>query len=57
VAEEGVAEVSVAAYAVEALVGDVGGGVDGVGAEVGQFFGFEAAPDVFDGIEVMGVAG
>jgi hypothetical protein len=32
-------------------------GVDGVGAEVGQFFGFEAAPDVFDGIEVMGVAG
>ena len=51
------AEVSVAAYAVEALVGDVGGGVDGVGAEVGQFFGFEAAPDVCDGVEVMGVAG
>lgn len=48
------AEVSVAAYAVEVLVG---GGVDGVGAEVGQFFGFEAAPDVFDGVEVMGIAG
>jgi hypothetical protein len=38
VAEEEVAEVSVADadYAVKALVGDVGGCVDGVGAEVGQ---------------------
>ena len=31
--------------------------VEGVGAQVGQFGGFEVAPDQFDWIEVVGVAG
>ena len=49
-AEEGEAELGFAADGAESLIGDLGGFVDGVGAEVDEFFAFEVAPYLFDGL-------
>ena len=55
--EEGEAEVGVGPDAVEAVVGVDSSFFDGVGAEVGEFAGFEVGPYEFDGVEVVSVAG
>src|SRR2546429_7309422 len=46
--------------AADAMQSGVGGGVgfvEGLGAQVGQFGGFQVAPDQFHRVEVVGVAG
>src|SRR5262249_59518384 len=57
VAEERETQFGVASDPYQAVVGLHGGGVDGVGTQVGQLGVLEVAPHLLDGVEVVGVAG
>jgi hypothetical protein len=57
VTEEGEAEVSVRADALEPVLGVGGSFFDGVGAQVGELALLQVAPDELDRVEVVGVAG
>ena len=54
--QEGKAEFGIGTDAVQTVFGDVGDLVDGVRAQVRQFFRLEAAPNLLDGIDVRCVA-
>ena len=54
--EEGEAQRSIGADAVETAFGDIGNLIHRVGAEIGEFLRLQVAPHVLDWIEVRCVA-
>jgi hypothetical protein len=50
------AERRVGADAVQSVFGNIGNLVDGIGAEIGKLLGLEVAPDLLNGVEVVGIA-